>query len=299
MSSTLIYIIFGAFLLLVIWFVYRKNFKRLAIACVTLITGAVKTGKSLLGVYLSQKKYKKVHRLWWIKTRIFKKKIEEPLFYTNVWVTFGRGKKPHKLDKNIRLIELKHLLRLKRFNYKSVIYIDECSLMADNMDWSNKKRNACLSMFNKLIGHETRGGYLFYDTQALEDNHYSIKRVLSNFFFIQKSKNFFFFRVLYVREMISKEIGENNFIDDLDTTTRKVLIFRWWYNHYDRYYFSYLTDRLPRNSKKPKFYKGALVSFNPIYRKLSLMNKEVREYLLKEFDKMLDEQEEVFKNEKN
>jgi hypothetical protein len=217
-----------------------------------------------------------------------------------VFVTFGRynykkpvskRNKPHRLDKNIRLIELQHLLRLKRFNYGSVIYVDESSLLADSQDYNNMIRNACLSMFNKLIGHETKGGYLFYDTQAPEDNHYSIKRVVSNYHFIQKSINLFFFRVLYVREMISKDLGENNFNDDIDTTTRKVLIFRWWYHHYDRYYFSYLTDKLPKTAKNPKFYKGALTSFNPLYRRLSLMNKEVREYLLNEFEKMLEKQE--------
>lgn len=291
MNTTLIYILLGVALAVFLYFLYRKNFKKIILGCVTLVTGAVKTGKTLLCVYLAQKKYKKIHRIWKFKTKILKKKIEEPLFYTNVWITFGNGRKPHKLDKNIRLIELAHLLRLKRFNYGSVIYIDESSLMADSQDFNNAIRNTCLSLFNKLIGHETKGGLLFYDTQAPEDNHYSIKRVMSNYHFIQKSRNFILFRVLYVREMISKDLGENNFNDDIDTTTRKVLIGRWWYHHYDRYYFSYLTDKLPKKSRNPKFYKGNLNSFNPLYRKLSLMNKKTREFLLKEFDKMIVEQE--------
>lgn len=283
-----IYVLLGLLLFILLYVVYRKNFKRIVIGCVTLVTGAVKTGKSLLCVWLSQKKYRSIHRIWWFRSNILRKKSEEPLYYTNVFVTFGhynpfkkltKWNKPHRLDKNIRLIEKEHLLRLKRFNYKSVIYIDESSLLADNQDYNNQIRNACLSLFNKLIGHETKGGYLFYDTQAIEDNHYSIKRVISNYQYIQKSINLFFFRVLYVREMISKELGENNFNDDIETTMRKVLIFRWWYKHYDRYYFSYLTDKLTNKSKKLVWYKGKLNSFNPLYRKLSLMNRETRQFI--------------------
>lgn len=275
MNETLIYIGLAVFGVLMLWFIYHRNFKRIVTPCVALICGAVKVGKSLLAVWLSMKKYRSVHRKWWIVTHIFRKDIEEPLYYTNTAVSFGslKKKKRHRLDKNIRQIELEHLLRMKRFAYKSVCYINESSLMADNQDFNNQKRNAQLSMFNKLFGHETKGGQLYYDTQSPFDNHYSIKRVVSNYLFVQKSRNFFFFRVMYVREMINEDIGQNNFNEDVDFTTRKVLIWRWWYKKYDRYYFSYLTDRLSKRTKKPKWYKGGLVSFNPLYRVLSLRKK--------------------------
>ena len=138
MNKTLLYVILIAIGLLVLYIAYRKNFKRIILGCVTLVTGAVKTGKTLLCVWLSQKKYKAIHLSWWIKVHVFKKKdIEEPLYYTNTWCTFGHynpfkpltwWNKPHRLDKNIRTIELEHLLRMKRFAYKSVIYVDESSL---------------------------------------------------------------------------------------------------------------------------------------------------------------------------
>ena len=271
---------------IVLYVVYRKNFKRLKVPSVCLITGGVKTGKSLLSTKLAIKDYRSRHRKWWIKTKFFnfkKKKIEEPLFYTNTFIQFNGYNpnkkksffnKPHRLSDNIKMIELKHLLREKRFNYGSVVYIQESSLMSDNQDFQDKERNAELSMFNKLFGHETRGGVLYYDTQSVLDNHYSIKRVVSTFFFIQKSLNLFLFRVLYVREFINMDIGENNFNDDVDETTRKVLIGRWWYKRYDRYYFSYLTDKLRHTSIKPKLYKGGLTSFNPLYVQLSLKNKK-------------------------
>lgn len=288
MSRPLILILLVIVLLIILYIVYRKHFKRLKVPSVCLITGGVKTGKSLLSVKLAIKDYRRRHRIWYLKSLIRSKKkepIEEPLFYTNTFVQFNgynpkRKKsffnKPHKLNDRIKLIELEHLLRDKRFNYGSVIYVCESSLMADNQDFNNQIRNAELSLFNKLIAHETKGGAVYYDTQSPLDNHYSIKRVMSTFFFIQKSLNLWLFRVLYVREMVSSDIAENNFIDDVDNTTRKVLIGRWWYKRYDRYYYSYLTDNLGKDSKEVPFYTGGLNSFNPLYRKLAIGGKEKR-----------------------
>lgn len=264
------YVIYGILIavgVLVVYIIYRKNFKILKVPSVCLITGGVKTGKSLLSVNLSIKDYKKRHRVWWLKTHILKKNMEEPLYYTNVTISFGNIKKakPHRLDKNIVHITLDHLLRDIRFNYKSVIYLQESSLMADNMDFNDKERNVELSLFNKLIAHETRGGALYYDTQSVLDNHYSMKRVCSTYFFIQKNLNCLLFHILYVREMINQENGVNNFTDDVDTTTRKVLVPFWYHHKYDRYEFSYLTDSLS-NESEPVPYHNGLVSFNPLYR---------------------------------
>lgn len=289
MDKTTIIIILSVILAIVLYCIYRKNFKHPVVPCVCLVCGAPKVGKSLLCVKLALKDYKKRHLKWRVR-RFFGKEEEEPLFYTNTAISFGnlKGKKPHKLDANIRAIELEHLLRLKRFNYASVVYIQESSFMADNQDVRSQERNAELSLFNKLYGHETKGGVLYYDTQSTFDNHYSIKRVVSNYFFVQKSLNFILFRVVYIREMINSDIGQNNFEDDIDTTTRKVLVPRWYYHKYDRYYFSYLTDKCPKRAKKPVLYKGGLVSFNPLYRELSvkkkgdLKNEELKKKYFKE-----------------
>lgn len=280
-NQTLFWIILAILGVIVLYIIYRKNFKRIITSAVCLVTGAPKTGKSLLCVCLSMKEFKRVHRKWRFVHKFFNKDLEEPLYYTNVAVSFGNLKKkisnkgnskfkPHKLDRCIVKISQEHLERDFRFNYKSIIYISESSLLADNQDVRNQNRNAQLSLFNKLIAHETRGGKIYYDTQNALDNHYSIKRVCSNFWFIQKSLNLFLFRVLYVREMINEDLGSNNFVDDIDTTTRKVLIWRWWYRKYDRYYYSFLTDKLDKRNETSKWYEGGLDSFNPLYRKLSM-----------------------------
>ena len=268
-SSSLVILLVALIGAIVLYVLYRKNFKVLKVPSVCLITGGVKTGKSLLSVYLSIKDYRKRHRIWWLKVHLLgKRDLEEPLYYTNVTITFGslRRKKPHKLDKNIVHITKDHLLREIRFNYKSVIYLQESSLMADNMDFNNKERTVDLSLFNKLIAHETRGGALYYDTQSVLDNHYSMKRVCSTYFFIQKNLNLLLFHILYLREMINSENGVNDFVDDVDTTTRKVLIPFWYHHKYDRYEFSYLTDTLG-NPNEPVPYHNGLVSFNPLYTK--------------------------------
>lgn len=266
MNKQVLYLILFIILAVVLYIVYRNNFKILKVPSVCEITGGVKTGKSLLSVKLSQLDFRKRHFKWWFATKILHKKLEEPLYYTNTTSSFKniRGKKPHRLDRCIVNITREHLLREIRFNYKSVIYINEASLFADNMDYKNEDRNTELSLFNKLIGHETRGGALYYDTQSPLDCHYSIKRVASTYFFIFKSFDLFFFRILYLREMINTENGVNNFDKDVDFTQLKVLVPRWWYKRYDRYEFSYLTDNLPLNNTAGKF-KTGLLSFNPSY----------------------------------
>ena len=275
LNTTLFFTVFILIVLLLLYFAYRRNFKKIVIGAIVLITGGVKTGKSLLSIELVKREYRKRHRKWWIATHIFKKDKEEPLLYTNVVMSFsnwkndlnGYDKKHHKLDENIMIITREILLRQQRLAYGSVVYIQESSLTADSQEFTEKTRNATLSLFNKLFGHESKGGVLFYDTQSVYDNHYAVKRVVSSFFFIQKSVNLFFFRVLYIREMVNNEMltsTVNAVTDDIDFTTRKYIVWRWQYKKYDRYYFSYLTDNL-EVSRVPFVYQGATVSFSDIY----------------------------------
>lgn len=272
MNKSIIFLLLIIALVLIIYWRIRANFKFLKVPSVALITGGVKTGKSLLSVYLATKDYIHRHFIWSFKTKVLKKQIEEPLFYTNTYINFGLLHK--RLNRCIRYIDLKHLSRDVRFNYKSIIYIQECSLLCDCMDVKNQERNVDLSLYNKLIAHETKGGAVYYDTQSVLDSHYSIKRVCSTYFFIQKNLNLLLFHVLYVREMINTENGVNNFTDDVDLTTRKVLIPFWYHHRYDRYYFSYLTDNLSTEYNQVKDKKD-LISFNPLY--ISRAYKEKKE----------------------
>ena len=260
--NAVLFVILILALLVFIHILYRKNFKQLVCPSFCLIDGGVKTGKSALASRLSIKDYRHRHRVWYFLNKILKiKNTEEPLFYTNATISFGslKSKKPHKLDKNIHRVTKELLLREERFAYGSVIYIDEASLIADNYSFDDKDRNALISLFCKLIGHETKGGALYYDTQSVLDVHYAFKRCSSTYFFVHKKLNLRLFMILYVREMINTENGVNNFTDDVETTTRKVIIPFWHFRRYDCYEFSYLTDTLPVSQDK-EFKKG-LVSF--------------------------------------
>jgi hypothetical protein len=137
--------------------------------------------------------------------------------------------------------------------------------MADNMDFNNVDKNIELSLWTKLIAHETRGGKVYIDTQSILDLHYAFKRVLSSYIFIQKRVDFWFFAIVWVREMINTENGNNNFTADVDESTKKVFLPRWWYKRYDRYEFSYFTDDL-RKSNGEFIPKNGLISFNEKYR---------------------------------
>lgn len=259
-------------LALFIYFRIRKNFKLLNVPSFALVTGGVKCGKTELTCCLSHKDFKSIHRRWafqrWVCKLLRRPFLtEEPLFYTNGRTSFKslHSKRPHKLDRCIRQLTLDSLMRTERFNYKSVIWIQEASLLADNMDFNNIDRNIELSLWCKLIAHETRGGKVYIDTQSVLDLHYAFKRVMSSYIFIQKRVDFWLFSIIYVREMINTDSGINNFTDDVDTSTRKVILPRWWYKRYDRYEFSYFTDDLTKSDSK-FISRNGLLSFNPKYR---------------------------------
>ena len=165
-------------LILIVLFLIFKYFKTLKIGSLSLVSGGVKTGKTTLAVYLATREYRKALIRWYVR-KAFGVKEEKPLLYTNIPL-----KQPHVL------LDKDYLLRNKRFNYKSVILISEASLFADSQLIKNQDINEQLLLFNKLIGHETKGGKLIYDTQQIQDCHYSIKRSLSSYFYIHHINKF-------------------------------------------------------------------------------------------------------------
>ena len=80
------------------------------------------------------------------------------------------------------------------------------------------------------------------------------------------------FTIVYVREMISNDLGANNFNDDLDTTTRKVLLPFWVFKKYNPYQFSVLTDDLQIEQTLQDF-SNMVVSFNQRYNDFAYASK--------------------------
>lgn len=238
--SYLIYII----LFLVLLFFVKKilnRFKVPKVGAMALVSGGVKCGKSTLSVAIAISEFKRRVRRVKFKNffcKLFKKPLfEYPLLYSNV---------PLKIPYVPVTEDL--LTRKKRFAYGSVIYISEASLVADSQLIKNTELNEQLLLFNKLIGHSTKGGCIIYDTQCIGDLHYSIKRCLSEYIYIHHLTKWIpFFLVAYVQECRYSDdkttINVND--DDVEIKLRRVIIPKRTWKYFDCYCYSVLTDHLP------------------------------------------------------
>ena len=218
-----IVIVIVAIILAVLLFkFYKKNFKSITVPCVSLVTGAPKTGKSTLSIYLAIREYNM--RLRSVKISNFFRKLLhkplliEPLLYSNIPLNVKNGYVPITND----------LLTGKtKFVEGSVAYIGEVSLVADSQSYRDQSLNEQLLLFNKLFGHRV-GGKLFYDTQCINDTHYSIKRCLSNYIYILKMHKCFLlpFIIMYVREERYSDDNStiNNYDSDVEDSVKKILV---------------------------------------------------------------------------
>lgn len=247
-----ILIIIAIILIVVIY--CKLRIKRLKLDNLTMVSGGLKTGKSALSLGLAYKVYKKNLRKWKIKkwfSKIIHKdfNIEKPLFYSNIPLGFDYV--PLTFD----VIE-----RKKRINYKSVVFIDEASLLADSMSAlttgktkelkeSTSYFNDVLLVFIKLFCHETHNGSLFINSQSISDMHYSFRRCMSRYVYIQSSINWLpFIRIMRVKELFYSDdntsINTNN--DDIEDNTRLLFQFKSIYKKYDRWCYSAFTDSLDK-----------------------------------------------------
>ncbi len=219
--NIVIVIVFAILGVLLIKF-YQKNFKSITVPCVSLVTGAPKTGKSTLSVYLAIKEYQK--RLHSVKFANFFRKLlhkpllTEPLLYSNIPLNVRYGYVPITNDL---------LLGKTKFVEGSVAYIGEVSLVADSQSYRDQSLNEQLLLFNKLFGHRV-GGKLFYDTQCINDTHYSIKRCLSNYIYILKMRKCIIlpYIIMYVREERYSDDSStiNNYDSDVEDSLKKILV---------------------------------------------------------------------------
>jgi len=223
---------------------YYKFFKNIMVGAIIVITGGIKTGKSSLSVYLAKQNY--YSALFQYKIKKFfidlfkiKSNLEMPMFYSNV---------PIKI-KNFCKLKKEHLLRQERFNYKSVVYIQEASLLADSQLIRIPDLNNQLLLFFKLFGHMTKGGKCIMDSQCCQDLHYSIKRILSNYLYINSCTKMPFFLILKVREMMYSEDNTINvFNEDVTETMKTVIVPKSIWKIFDPYAYSILTDNKPINN---------------------------------------------------
>lgn len=263
----LIIIICIALIALAFWIEIKH--KRIKSNCVCFISGAPKTGKSLLAVYLCYRKYRLARFKWCIEnffkhTLLKGDEIEEPFLYSNIPLDLAG--KNGELSDNTRVLKKRswykpltkeHITRKVRINRGSVVYLGEFSLVANSrLGQTNGLKNGVdydllneqLLLFTKLFGHEVKGGYMVIDSQTISDCHYAIKRVLSEYVYIHHNVNLPIHKILFVKECHYSDDSstQQNFTEDIEEGLKWLLIpKRKYYKMYDYRCYSNLTDYLP------------------------------------------------------
>ena len=238
MSDIIGWLIVCALVALVV-FVYFKFFKIPKLKNLVFVDGSLGCGKTFYCVNLAIRLYRKNRRVWKFKcllAKLFKKPLpEEPLLYSNI-----------KL-RNVPFVLVNRDLLTRnniRFAYKSVLLLDELSLVVDQMDYKDKLLSEKLSIFYKLFRHETRGGTLIMNSQAIGDLHYSAKYCLSDYFYIHSKRRFPFFSLLRVQECRFSSDGSviQNNDSDIEDNLKPVLVLNKYFKYYDTYTYSIFSD---------------------------------------------------------
>lgn len=227
-------------LLVLLTFFLAKHFKRLKIDNVYFISGGVKTGKSFVSVALAVKTYRKNLFKWYLTNwlfKLFKKGSEKPMLYSNIPLRYVK----------FNALTMKVIDRKVRIPNKSVVLIDEISLLADSMLYKDEKINQKLMLFIKLFGHYTHGGTLITNSQAILDCHFSIKRCLSHYLYINCRTKYPLVTIFKAREMLYSADGSsiNTSDEDLEESQKLLWFMNRYYKYYDSYCYSVFTDCLP------------------------------------------------------
>lgn len=273
------YLVYIALILIIWFFVHKflKRFKFPKITAISVFTGAVKVGKSAVSLACALSVYRKVRRQWRIrcffrklfnKVRKVKKPLdEEPLFYSNIKLA------------TIPYCELTHdhILRKKRFNFRSVVFVDEASLLADSQLVKIPELNVKLLIFFKLFGHETHGGYAIFNSQQISDLHISLRRCMAQYFYIHSTSKYIpFVTLCKMREERYAEDGTvlNSYNDDVEDSMKTVIFRSSVFKKYDFCCYSSLTDDLAVENRIYYLPKNAclkndkLISFRPEFANL-------------------------------
>lgn len=245
MGNSFVSLLFIVGLLFVVWLVMRK-FKIPVVGSMALITGAVKSGKTTVSLAIAIRNYKRAVRRWRFRKvlcRIFFRPVPEmPLFYSNVPLAFPYVQ-----------VTKAQLMREERFAYGSVVYLSEASLVMDNSLYKDEYFTEKIMLLCKLFGHETKGGLLILDTQAIGDLPAVTRRCLGQTFYVHHVTKWIpFFLVAYVKEQRYSEDGTIVQIETNDSSNgdyQRVLLPKSIWKKFDCYCYSCLTDALPKSDK--------------------------------------------------
>lgn len=269
-------------LLLFIYFKFIRKIKRIKFSAIAVFTGAVKTFKSGTSLHCAIRRHRISHLSWRIKTfflHLFhsKRVIEEPMIYSNI---------PLATIPFVPL-EMDHILRKKRFNYKSTVYIDEASLLADcylSKFSSEHDIQITLLKFFKLFGHETKGGFCVLNSQSMSDLNIALRKCTNQNYYIHSSKflTLLPFVIVKLREERYVEDGTsiNSYNEDIEDSMKTIIVPKNILKKYDCYAFSILTDDLPHDnnvilkSKKDSLKITDFVSFRKEFREMFIKGEK-------------------------
>lgn len=234
---------------------FLSKFKFPKITALAVFTGAVKVGKTGVSLACALSLYRRVHLKWRIRKffqKLFNKPIsEEPLFYSNIPLS------------NVRYFDLTldHILRKKRFNFGSVVFVDEASLLCDcYLSKSNPELSTTLLRFFKLFGHETHCGYCIFNSQQISDLHISLRKCTSQYFYIHStsSKWIPFVSFCKMREERYSEDGQtlNTYDADVEDSLKTCIFRKSTFKKYDCCAYSIFTDDLPTDNIEHKLSKS-------------------------------------------
>lgn len=243
-------------IIFVVLFIIFKRSKKFTFDSTVMINGCVGSGKSLLSVKIAINSINKAHHIWWRRTHIYSKFFrnmkneEEPLLYSNIPI---KSKFYVPLSNDI-------ILRQTRCHYKSVILIDESSLLATSLDYKDKDLSEHLQLFLKLVRHSLLGSYrniwgsypnVIINTQSKNDNHFAFDRTLNQVLYLTKSINLPFFKVVWCRDMLLIDSVVNDFEDDIkeSLSSRWFLISKKFFKKYNSYSYEFLTRDLQKENQ--------------------------------------------------
>lgn len=257
--------------LLIVVMIILNKCKFFKCGCVTMITGAPKTGKSTLALNRALKEYKKALNKWRFKKYILKKDIEKPFLYSNIPLTCEYVP-----------ISKEFIQREERPALNSVAYVGEVSLVADSLLINDMLLNEQLQLLMKLFGHSCNGKIIF-DTQSTGDLHHCMKKVLDKHLYIYKCITWIpFVIVMKVREMAysyDNQGAMNVFNEDIEESMKTLIISKSIWKKFDYRCYSVFTDSKPLTKNiLPKCKDRYLKQPTPItFRKFKTLKIEEKE----------------------
>lgn len=253
-NEIIIFLIVIGLLGIAIW-VYAKFIGAKPKDSITMLNGDVGSGKTSTGLYLvigdNQRKKAITKIKNWFRRLFKKKELETPYIYCNMPL----------FNIEYKEFTIEHLMRKKRFEYNSTIFLNECSLIADSMlafnmgkDQARRFVNDQLKLFCKLIRHELKGKNLcmVLDTQNPNDLALAGDRVLSSTNIILNWINWIpFIRPVKIRQIkINLENVNNNFNEDSRNDNSKwILVNKKVFKMYNSHCYEFLTRERPIETK--------------------------------------------------